>query len=245
MNKSIHAADFFKNRYLMMAQAIEQNDMAQLKQLGRGQDLSLKGDKDMDLMWFAIARENFDAIRTLVDLGVNPDKQLADGIGSALDFAFMKHDDTRYLEAMLDGGLSPNHQHPDRLPILHRGVFGGLEHVKLLLRRGTRINERTANVGYTALDEAIDRVKPDIAMYLLQQGADFNTYTGLGVTPAWAVYLEVKDGQPGHPMHTKFLALRDLMIAKGAKWPPDSPPEVRDQMRARGETPIIPRGHTR
>jgi len=242
MNKSIRATEFFKERYLMMAQAIEQNNMTQLKQLGRGQDLSQKGDKDMDLMWFAIARENFDAIRTLVELGVNPDKQLADGIGSALDFAFMKHDDTRYLEAMLDGGLSPNYPGDDLM--LQRGVFGGLEHVKLLLQRGTRINERDS-IGATALDEAISRRKPDIAIYLVQQGADFNTYTTNGASTTWAVHLAVNGTEPGNPIHEKFLALRDLMIEKGAKWPPDSPPEVREQMRARGETPVVPRGHTR
>jgi hypothetical protein len=83
MNKTYRAEEFFKGHYLLMAQAIERNDMAQLKQLARGQDLSLKGEKDMDLMWFAIVRENFDAIRTLVELGVNPDKQIAQGIGSA------------------------------------------------------------------------------------------------------------------------------------------------------------------
>jgi len=243
MSKSIRATEFFKERYLMMAQAIEQNDMAQLKQLGRGQDLSLKGEKDMDLMWFAIARENFDAIRTLVELGVNPEKQLADGIGSALDFAFLKQDDTRYLEAMLDGGLSPNY--PSSPPMLHRGVSGSLEHVKLLLQRGTRLNERTANVGYTAIHEAINYSDPDTAIYLVRQGADFNAYTVNGVSVTWALRFVIDSTEPGNPIHEKFLALRDLMIEKGAKWPPDSPPEVRDQMRARGETPVVPRGHTR
>jgi len=197
----------------------------------------------MDLMWFAIARENFDAIRTLVELGVDPEKQAANGLGTALDLAFIMQDDTRYLEAMLDGGLSPNYA--GNPPMLHRGVAGGLAHVKLLLQRGTRLDDRTPNVRGTALLEAISRVKPDIAIYLLQQGADFNAYTVIGVTPAWAVYLEIEDGQPGHPVHTQFLALRDLMIEKGAKWPPDSPLEVRDQMRARGETPVVPYGHTR
>jgi len=245
MNKSIRATEFFKDRYLLIAQAIERNDMAQLKQLGRGQDLSQKGDKDMDLMWFAIARENFDAIRTLVELGINPDKQLADGIGSALDFAFMKHDDTRYLKAMLDGGLSPNHQQPDSDELmLQRGVFGGLEHVKLLLQRGTRINGQDS-IGGTALDEAISYRDPDTAIYLVQQGADFNTYTTNGASTTWAVHLAVNGTEPGNPIHEKFLALRDLMIEKGAKWPPDSPVEVREQMRVRGETPVVPRGHTR
>jgi len=242
-NKHIRAKTFFNGHYLLMAQAIEQNNMAQLKQLARGQDLSQKGEQDMDLMWFAIARENFDAIRTLVELGVDPEKQPADGIGTALDFAFMKPGDTRYLEAMLDGGLSPNYA--DNPPMLHRGVAGGLAHVKLLLQRGTRLDDRTPNVRGTALLEAIDMVEPDIAIYLLQQGADFNAYTVIGVTPAWAVYQEVTEGQPGHPVHTQFLALRDLMIEKGAKWPPDSPLEVREQMRVRGETPLVPPSQTR
>jgi len=119
-NKRIRATEFFKDRYLLMAQAIEQNNMAQLQQLGRGQDLSQKGDQDMDLMCFAIARKNFDAIRTLMELGVDPEKQPANGIGTAL----------------------------------------------------------------------------------LQQGADFNAYTVIGVTPAWAVYQEVEEGQPLATLYT-------------------------------------------
>jgi len=119
--------------------------------------------------------------------------------------------------------------------MLHRGVFGGLEHVKLLLQRGTRINDRTLNVGRTALHQAINYVEPEIAIFLVQQGADFSVHTVNGVSAAWAVYVEIRDGQPTHPIHTQFLRLRDLMIEKGAKWPPDSPEHV----RARGEMPTM------
>jgi len=245
MNTSYRAKTFFNGHHLLMAEAIERNDMARLKQLAQGQELSRKGEKEMTLMWFAIMRENFEAIRTLIELGVNPDEERTESLGSALQFTFMAHKDTRYLKAMLDGGLSPNHQSPGNSPLLHRGVFGGLEHVKLLLQRGTRINDRTTNVQKTALDEAINRVKPDIAIYLVQQGADFNTYTVNGASPSWAVHLAINDTRPGNPIHEKFLELRNLLIAKGAKWPPDSPVEVREQMRARGETPVVPYGHTR
>ena len=244
MSKTYRAEKFFKGHYLLMAQAIERNDIARLKQLAQGQDLGLKGDKDMDLMWFAILQENFDAITALVALGVNPDKQIAQGLGSALHFAFMKHDDIRYLKAMLDGGLSPNHRHPRQKMMLERGVFGGLEHVKLLLQRGTRINDRNS-IGGTALDEAISIRAPDIAIYLVQRGADFNTYTAVGSSTAWGVHLAVNGTRPGNPIHTQFLELRDLLISKGAKWPPDSPIEVRDQMRARGENPPVPPGQPR
>lgn len=243
MSFSYPASKFFKGHYLLMAQAIERNDMEQLKQLAQGQDLTLKGEKDMDLMWFAIARENFDAIRTLVELGVNPDAQTAQGLGSALHFAFMK-DDTRFLQAMLDGGLSPNHRHPGHKLMLQRGVEAGLDHVKLLLERGTRIDDRDS-IGGTALTEAISYRSPDIAIYLVSQGADFNTYKTIGSSPAWATHLAINGTRPGNPIHQQFLELRDLMIAKGAKWPPDSPMEVRDQMRARGENPPVPPGQPR
>jgi len=36
-----------------------------------------------------------------------------------------------------------------------------------------------------------------------------------------------------------------LMIEKGVQWSPDSPLEVREQMRARGETPVLPPSQTR
>lgn len=244
MNFPYPASKFFKGHYLLMAQAIERNDMEQLKQLAQGQDLTLKGEKDMDLMWFALARENFDAIRTLVELGVNPDEHIAQGIGSALQYTFMKHDDTRFLEAMLDGGLSPNHKHPAQELMLQRAVFGGLEHVKLLLERGTHIDARDS-IGGTALTEAISYRSPDIAIYLVGQGADFNTYKTIGSSPAWATHLAINGTRPGNPIHEQFLELRDLMIEKGAKWPPDSPIEVRDQMRARGENPPVPPGQPR
>ena len=244
MSFSYPAKKFFKGHYLLMAQAIERNDMEQLMQLARDQDLTLKGEKDMDLMWFAISRENFDAIRTLVELGINPDEMTAKGIGSALQYTFMKHDDTRFLQAMLDGGLSPNHQHPAYHLMLQRGVFGGLEHVRLLLEHGTRIDDRDS-IGGTALFEAITRRKPQIAIYLIQQGANFNTYTAVGSSIGWSVHLAINGTRPGNPIHEQFLELRDLMIAKGAKWPPDSPMEVRDQMRARGENPPVPPGQPR
>jgi len=245
MKNTVHAKTFFHGDYLLMAQAIERNDMPRLRQLAQGQDLGKKGEKNMDLLWFAFMRENFDAIRTLVELGVHPDKQIVREAGSALQHAFRMHDDTRYLKAMLEGGLSPNHDARPTYPMmLQRGVFGGLEHVKLLLQYGTRINDRDG-IGGTALDEAIDSRKPDIAIYLLQQGADFNTYTVNGATPSWAVHLAINRTRPGNPVHEKFLELRDLLIAKGAKWPPDPPVEVREQMRARGERVVVPVGHTR
>ena len=239
------ATTFFRGHYLEMAQAIEANDIPRLERLAQGQDPTLKGEKDMSLIWFAILHEKFDAISALVRLGVNPDRQTAKGLGNALDWAFVKHDDLRYLKAMLDGGFDPNYKRPDNYTLmLQRGVAGGLEHVKLLLSRGTRINDRDS-IGGTALYRSINRVEPDIAAYLIEHGADFNAATVNGVTPAWAISESIKEMRPGNPIQLKFVGLCDLLIKKGAKWPPLPPLEVRDQMRARGEKVVVPKGQPR
>lgn len=235
MSAKYPATTFFRVHYLEMAKAIEAGDIPRLERLAQGQDLMLKGEKDMSLIWFAILHEKFDAISALIRLGVNPDTQIAEGLGSALDWAFIKHDDLHYLKAMLDGGLDPNYKRPDNYTLmLQRGVAGGLEHVKLLLSRGTRINDQN-NIGRTALLESITRVKPDIAAYLIEHGADFNAATVNGVTPAWVISESINDMRLGNPIQLKFVGLRDLLIKKGAKWPPLPPLEVRDQMRARRE----------
>jgi hypothetical protein len=145
---------------------------------------------------------------------------------------------------MLDGGLSPNYKDEYKNPLLTLAAGSGRGRtVPLLLERGADINARD-RIGDTALARAITGTNPDIAMYLIQHGANVNTYNRLGASVAWAVYLRLERLAPG-PVRTQFEQLRDLMIKKGAKWPPDSPEVVRDQMRAKGLTPIIPAGHKR
>jgi len=67
-----------------------------------------------------------------------------------------------------------------------------------------------------------------------------NAHTTNGVSTAWMLHFVTDGTDPTNPIHTQFLRLRDLMIEKGAKWPPDSPEQVREQMRARGEISATP-----
>jgi hypothetical protein len=108
--------------------------------------------------------------------------------------------------------------------------------------RGASIDAQDS-IGGTALSQAI-RIHPDLAIHLLRRGASANTFTREGVTPAWSVKVAIDDQQAG-PMRTRYEQLRDLMIAKDAKWPPDSPEVVREQMRAKGLTSLVPPGHKR
>jgi hypothetical protein len=243
--------DFFTGQQLNIARAIAAGDMNEVRRLAPGVNLTATGQRDMTLMWFAIMRQNYEAVKTLVALGVDPDKQIAHGFGSALYYAMWPRKDTsdqsgiRLLQAMLDGGLSPNYKTDDQTSLLQRaaGAFGTMAAVQLRVERGADINARD-RIGRTALSDAISSDNPEIALYLINHRADINTHTISGVTVGWGVYKTLERINLGI-IRSQFEQLRDLMIKKGVKWPPDSPEVVRDQMRAQGLTPLVPPGHKR
>ena len=252
--KTTNPEQIFDGRMLEMAQAIQSNDMARLRQLAVGQNLNQPGRQDMSLLWFAMQPDqlNTEAVKTLVSLGADPAANPIKDFGSPLDYVFMSRkspgDTTglKLLQAMLDGGMSPNKTEPDGTTLLQMAAGPGsasLAIVQLLLQRGADINARDS-LGRTALHQSITADHTDIALYLVQHGAKADTYTVNGATIGWLVKLTLDRIQPG-PVRTQFEQLRDLLISKGMKWPPDSPDVVRDQMRARGEEVVVPAGRKR
>ncbi|RQU36071.1 ankyrin repeat domain-containing protein [Burkholderia cenocepacia] len=254
---------YFEGSYLSAAKAISDGDVAQLKSALSGIDVNRPGRQEMTLLWFAISTKNFPAISELIAHGSKPDAQIVEGLGSAMYFA-ITNEDTRYLKAMLDGGLSPDTVDSDGTSLLQRAMEGNgaMERVKLLIEHHANINHRDS-IGGTALDSALDVAKPDIAIFLVEHGADVNAHTTNGVSVAYSVQKDIdalqpeakqatvtdisldKDGQPVRTTQTppapglspegkerleKFERLRALMIAKGAKFPPDPPAKVREQM---------------
>lgn len=250
MSRSYTASDFFTGPQLEMAEAIERNDMDTLRQgAEQGIDLHARGDKQINLMWFALLKENSDAVKTLVELGVHPNESPVEGGGTPLGQA-LHHKDTRYLEAMLDGGLSPNDDTDNDgkgkdYPLIFSAITSGtLEHVKLLVERGANINYRLQEgVGSNPFDSSTTSTKPELAIYLIEQGAEPNIRLRTGVTTAWRVHNRIQ-GTSGTEREG-YLQLRDMMIERGVAFPPPSPVQVRDQMRAEGLTPVVPLGHDR
>ena len=183
--KTTNPEQFFDGRMLDMARAIQSNDMARLRQLAVGQNLNQPGRQDMSLLWFAMQPDqlNTEAVKTLVSLGADPAANPIKDFGSPLDYVFMSRkspgDTTglKLLQAMLDGGMSPNKVDPYGTTLLQMAAGPGsasLAIIQLLLQRGSDINARD-RLGATALDQATTADHPGIALYLVQHGAKWDT----------------------------------------------------------------------
>ena len=237
MSQNLRAEDLFSGSQLVLAKAIESGDMATFNAQARPEDLVKAGAKGMTLLWFAMrpSVSNFEAIRSIIAKGVNPDSQVAQGIGSALDYALLNRD-IRFLTVMLDGGLSPNHTYPQRSPLLNRaaGPDGSLAHVKLLVERGAKLDTRAAN-GESALHMAVSAQRLDVAVYLLERGANANTALNNGVSVAWSVHNALSRETAG-PVHDGLVRLRDMLVQRGVTFPPDAPAVVRERLKA-GSSP--------
>lgn len=259
-------ATYFDGVARQAAQAIDKDDVERLKAVAQGLAIDARGRKNMTLLWYAIKGKHYDAVRELVALGSKVDANVAVPLGTPLHHA-LTHD-TRLLQAMLDGGLSPDQQNEDGTSLLQRAMISNaaMEQVELLTERGADVNSQDS-IGGTAFYQALSVNRPDIARYLLEHGARFDTSLTNGVTPAWSLYLSLRDLQVGsssgtvsdfsmengvpitrdrtpppvdgkdeatNRLRADFEGLRDMMIARGVKWPPDDPPTVRDQRKVKG-----------
>ena len=243
--------DYFEGPLLQAGQAIERGDVPALQALQRqGVNFNVSGKQGMTLMWLAIGQKRPDMVTALVRLGVDPDRQISQGIGSALDYTFMTRTDPNnkeglvLLKAMLDGGLSPNYKTPGGSFLLGMAVAGNVEHVKLVLSYGADING-VDSLGGGALHEALSSIEPEIALYLIERGISLNTYTSIGVTPAWSVHLRLARMDPKYPVTQQMQKVKEAMQARGVKFPPDPPEVVRDHMRAQGLRVVVPHGQSK
>lgn len=226
---------FFEDQQLYAARAIADGDMKRLRAVARPSEVDRPGKKGMTLMWYAIQEKRFDAIEVLVSLGSKPDEQVVQGLGSPLLHA-LEVDDLRFMTAMLDGGLPVNYVRKGGESLLFRAAgphgrtFG---HVQLLVERGANVNLARDNEE-TPIFNAIFAGEPERARYLAEHGADVNVSTDGGVTPGWAIHTILAQERSDSALRRRFEDLRDFIVSKGAKWPPDDPDDVMAWRKSQG-----------
>jgi ankyrin repeat protein len=225
---------YFEAQQLDAARAIADGDMKRLRAVVRPAEIDRPGKKRMTLLWYAFQERRFDAIKVLVSLGSNPEEQVAQGLGTPLSYA-LEVEDLRFLTAILDGGFPVDHVDGGRQSVLFRAAQDArtLGHVQLLVERGADVNLPRSN-DETPISSAIFAMEPERARYLAEHGADVNLSTSAGATPGWATHTIIERQQPGSALRRRFDDLRDFIVSKGAKWPPDPPDKVRAWRKSRG-----------
>ncbi len=255
MPKPIHAEDYFSGPKLAIARAIEADDTVRIRRLAQGVDLMQPARQDMTLLWFAMdpTDPHYEAVETLVSLGVDPLEQFAEGIGSAFFYTLIPRKrgrkDSGYLllKAMLDGGMLELPSVRDRHAFLFDRIIthtDGLAFLKLLVEHGADVNVRDSFLGNTPLQEAMVANDFDKIRYLFAHGADVNVHNRLGFTPGRTLKRRIDEARKASARES-YEKLRDELIAHGMQWPPTPAEAVRDAMRARGEEPIVPAGRER
>lgn len=236
---------FFEGKALEAAVSIDRGDMKDLRYVVRDLDVNARGRDGVTLLVYAILNNNFEAIKVLVEAGSDVGGRGFDGSGTVINMILYGRD-SRFLRSALDGGLSPDYSDAEArggntLLIKSAGRVGSLEKVKMLLEYGAGLEGKNG-LGDTALMEAISDFNYDIASFLVERGANFEYFDELGVTPAWALQLVIDGQKPSSPNRREFEKIRDSMIARGIRFPPDSPDVVREQMRRQGIEPVVPAG---
>jgi uncharacterized protein len=220
--KTASPNQYFDGPYLLAAEAIDSGNEDEFRTSIAHLDVNELGRKRMSLLWYAILQKNYTAIRDLLAAGYRPDEPEVSGPGTPLDAA-LTWDDVRLLQAMLDGGLSPDYRDEHGTTLLQRAIYGekAFDHIRLLVERGADINVRSS-IGSTVLLQAIDLWQPEIAIYLVEHGADINAHLMSGTSIAWSVQkgIERLDPQAKQAPITAFITDDDGKRTSTVEIPP-------------------------
>jgi uncharacterized protein len=232
MSKKYPAEQFFSGVQLELAEAIRAEDLGEIDRLAKQADLNRPGKEDMTLLFYAMQERKLKAVTRLVQLGADEEQEVP-GIGQPISMA-VRMKEPKVLKAILDGGGNPNAKSREErggTPILEEAVdHDNLESLQLLLDAGAHVNAKD-RLGQTPIFRASNVSSFDAMKMLIDKGADISVIDGGGVSFAWVVHKEYQRQQNGLPdQKRKITAIRDLIIQRGIRFPPDPPQVVRQKM---------------
>lgn len=175
-----NAENFFNGDLLKIARKIERNesnfdDVAKVWVSARGRD-------GVTLLMFAVINKKYDSILGLVRAGADVTMDVPK-LGSPIRLAAIS-DDPRIMQAMLEGGVSPNTTLSGGTPILFSAVCEGHDQVvNELMKAGVNVNSISVT-GNTVVHEALFCQKFERALKMLDLLEDPDAVNCQALSPA-------------------------------------------------------------
>jgi hypothetical protein len=178
----VHAAGIFTEpAALALADAIAEGNLDQVRRLAPVTDLSVRGDRRVTLLQWALLQRQPEAMQALIDAGADLAQPGLDG-DTVLHTAAQAVD-SAYLHGLLAAGADPNAANADTgaTPIRNALMAGAVESFHALLAAGADPG-RPDRAGNTPLHVAGQINEPARALDLLHAGADPRARNAQGAT---------------------------------------------------------------
>ncbi len=210
---------YFTGQQLVLAKAIRDGNIGNIKRLAKETDLNSPGEHDMTLLFYALATSTHDnatperlQIATeLVKAGADPLQPRPNGGASPAEW-MAKLDNGIWLKALLDGGLSPNARGKlDDLPIIFQTIkSSNTETMATLIKYGADINIQD-RLKRTPLVECAYLGRIDHMNLLLKHGANPFIEDRFGENFVDLLDDKIKKTEGNDSLHTRYLELKKLL----------------------------------
>lgn len=241
---------FFQGDQLELARALHRGDLAAVRALAPNTDLRTLGAEGTSVAHYALHAAVSRAPERLAALGALAAADPAvlhlphAELGSVLECCLASAH-PEFLAALLDAGVDPDTAVRGETPsLVAAAADGATANVGLLVDRGARLEARDP-VGATALVAALTASHLDAVELLVARGADVRTADDFGVSFFYMLAIVLEDEGEDSPLRPRLLALRDRYTWDGVGSTPEAPAVVRERMRERGLTPLVPPGAER
>ncbi len=176
---------FAAEQDLRLPNAAMNRDFATVRALlAEGVDPDTKGDFDTPALHWLVRINDLDTVKLLLDAGADPNGTTGLGI-SPLSLA-ISNGSTDMVQLLLENGADPNAAEPNEQTLLmSAAIVGEPGVVRALVYKGAEVNAVEPNFGETPLMLAAREGHSDVVGILLEAGAEPNTATFTGETPAW------------------------------------------------------------
>jgi ankyrin repeat protein len=217
------ATDFFSDKEVIeLCHAIEANDLKKMDELiNAGVDVNSIGKDNMTPLMWAFPDNKFDRYKKLLDSGANPNIQLSTNLnlsraftaGQSVSHRVAETSFPKYFEETIKHGMDyylKDQRRQDVISVLM--LFTRKEELiprfKLLIAHGWDINHPLFSDD-SALLKAIQLERYDLALFLLENGADYNYYNPT----------------------TEVKAIHQLVHVQGGLYPRQPSPQAQDYLK--------------